>query len=268
LYFEFDFDLQGPNTFSKHNNNANFNSTKMAATGLFHHVGTFLIFAAAILLLITTISAPVINDIAILKVTLTNSSAIRHSSVTFGTFGHCVLDVAPANTDQDYCTGKHIGYNPADIMASIDGTTFNTASTDTTKALTRVMILHPVACGLAFIAFLLALGAGFCGAIFAAMVSAVTWLITLVVMACDFALFGIIKNHVNKDGSGSHAYYSIGMWTTLAAMICLFFGTFVVLFTCFSKRMHRKDNRAAKAGDAGYATQTRKRHFWQRRSRY
>lgn len=239
----------------------------MARTGLFHHVGTFLIFAAAILLLITTISAPVIGDIAILKVTLTNSSAIRHSSVTFGTFGHCILDVAPASTDQDYCYPKHIGYNPATIMEGIDQTTFNTASIDTTKALTRVMILHPIACGLAFIAFLLALGAGVCGAIFAAMVAAVTWLITVVAMACDFALFGIIKNHVNKDGSGSHAFYTVGMWTILAAMICLFFGTIIVLFTCLSKRMHRKDNRASKAGDAGYATQTR-RHFWQRRSRY
>ena len=63
---------------------------------MFHHVGTFLIFAAAILLLVTTISAPVIGDIAILKVMLTNRSVLRNSSVTFGTFGHCVLDVAPA----------------------------------------------------------------------------------------------------------------------------------------------------------------------------
>ncbi|KAE8449867.1 hypothetical protein EG329_007344 [Mollisiaceae sp. DMI_Dod_QoI] len=242
----------------------------MARTGIFHHVGTFLLFAAAILLLITTISAPVINDIGILKVTLANRSNIRHSAVTFGTFGHCVLDVAPVNTDQDFCTKNHVGYNPANIMAGIDHTTFNSASTDSTKALTRVMILHPIACGLAFIAFLMALGAGVCGAIFAAMVSAVTWLITLVVMACDFALFGIIKNHVNRDGSGSHAYYSVGMWTTLAAMICLFFGTFVVLFTCFSSRMHRNDRRNVKAADAGYAAgpTTTRRHFWQRRSRY
>jgi len=243
----------------------------MAKTGIFHHLGTFLIFVAAILLFITTISALVIHDIAIMKVMLTNQSDIRNSSVTFGTFGHCVLDVAPASSDQDYCTGKHIGYNPADIMAGIDHTTFNTASTDTTKALTRVMILHPIACGLAFIAFLLALGAGICGAIFASMVSAVTWLITVVVMSCDFALFGIIKNHINKDGSGSHAYYSVGMWTILAAMICLFFGTFVVLFTCLSSRIHRKDNRASKAGDAGYVgngTTTTKRRFWQRRNRY
>jgi hypothetical protein len=68
----------------------------MAKTGIFHHVGTFLLFVAAILILITTISSPVIGDIGILKVTLTNRSALRNSSVTFGTFGHCVLDVAPA----------------------------------------------------------------------------------------------------------------------------------------------------------------------------
>jgi hypothetical protein len=67
----------------------------MAKTGIFHHVGTFLLFVAAILLLITTISAPVIGDIAILKVMLTNKSDLRNSSVTFGTFGHCILDVAP-----------------------------------------------------------------------------------------------------------------------------------------------------------------------------
>ena len=71
-------------------------TVKMAETGIFHHVGTFLLFGAAVLLLITTITAPVVNDFAILKVTLTNRSSIRNSSVTFGTFGYCVLDVAPA----------------------------------------------------------------------------------------------------------------------------------------------------------------------------
>jgi hypothetical protein len=239
----------------------------MARTGIFHHFGTFLLFAAAILLLVTTISAPVVGDIAILKVMLTNRSDIRNSSVTFGTFGHCVLDVAPVATDQDQCFAKHIGYNPAEIMSGIDHTTFDKAATDTTKALTRVMVLHPVACGLAFIAFLLALGAGFCGAIFASMVAAIAWLVTLVVMVTDFVLFGIIKRHVNNDGSGSHAYFSTGMWTILAAMIVLFFATFIVLFTCFSSRMHRQDRTTKEAGYGGTTT-TRRRHFWQRRSRY
>jgi hypothetical protein len=68
----------------------------MAATGLFHHIGTFLLFAATILLLVTTISSPVINNISILNVQLTNSSNLRHSSVTFGTFGYCINDAGPA----------------------------------------------------------------------------------------------------------------------------------------------------------------------------
>jgi len=236
---------------------------------MFHHVGTFLLFAASILLLITTISAPVIKDIAILKVTLTNSSDARHSSVTFGTFGYCVLDVAPKETDQDWCTGRHIGYDPAAEMAAIDGDDFNFASAKSTKGLTRVMVLHPVACALAFLAFLSALGSGLCGALFAALIAAIAWIVTLVVMAVDFALFGIIKNHVNGDGTGNKANYSIGMWTILAAMICLFFGMFVVLFTCFSARRHRNDTHISKHGDAGYAngTTVHKRRFWQRRSR-
>jgi hypothetical protein len=53
------------------------------------------IFLASILLLITTISSPVVGDIAILKVMLTNQTDIRNSSVTFGAFGHCILDVPP-----------------------------------------------------------------------------------------------------------------------------------------------------------------------------
>jgi hypothetical protein len=61
-----------------------------------HTIGVLLIFISAILFLIPSIAAPVIHDIGILKVTLTNSSNVRHSSINFGTFGYCVLDVAPA----------------------------------------------------------------------------------------------------------------------------------------------------------------------------
>jgi len=225
----------------------------MARTGAFHHVGTFLLFCAGVLLLITTISAPVVHDIGILKVTLTNQTNGHNSSVSFGTFGHCIDDVASTGNGPDYyCTSKHVGYKPAIIMNEIDGTSFSNAAKDTVDHLTDVMILHPIACGLAFIAFLTALGAGMIGGLFASLIAAVTWLITLVVMVIDFVLFGIVKNHVNKDGTGSKAVYSVGMWTCLAAMVCLFFATFIVFFSCCSARRHNRDNRRSKAGDAGY----------------
>jgi len=227
-----------------------------------HWVGVSFLFISAILLLVTTISSPVIGDIAILKVMLTNSSDIRHSSVTFGSFGHCVLDVAPVQTDQDFCYPKVIGYKPAAIMAEIDHTTFNRAGTDSADALTNAFILHPIACGLAFIAALCALG-GVIGGLIGAMVAAAAWLITLVVMAIDFAAFGIIKNHVNSDGSGSHAYYSVGMWTTLAAMVLLFFGMVIVFFTCCSERRkggrgqgHKSSRDSYGNGTEGYNSST------------
>ncbi|TEY44890.1 hypothetical protein BOTCAL_0342g00140 [Botryotinia calthae] len=237
------------------------------ATGFLHHIGTFLLFASSILLLITTISAPVINDIGILKVKLTNGTDSHNSVVSFGTFGYCVLNVD--SDGNDYCTKKHIGYNPAAIMSQIESTDFSTASEDTTKALTRVMILHPIACGVMFIAFLLALGAGLVGSFLAALVSGISFIIAVVAMACDFALFGIIKNHVNGDGSGSHAYFSVGIWCILAAMIAGFLGAVVVFVTCLSKRMHKKQARSAVA-EKGYVGGVRpaKRHFCQRSSRY
>ena len=58
-------------------------------------VGVLFLLSSAILLLVTSVSAPAVNDIAILKVKLTNKTDIRHSSVTFGSFGYCILDVPP-----------------------------------------------------------------------------------------------------------------------------------------------------------------------------
>lgn len=66
----------------------------MAGTGFFHHIGTFFLLAATVLLIITTISAPVVNDIGLLKVTLSNATNDHYSEVSFGTFGYCVLNTA------------------------------------------------------------------------------------------------------------------------------------------------------------------------------
>jgi hypothetical protein len=91
-----------------------------------------------------------------------------------------------------------IGYKPAVIMAEIDHTTFSNAGSDTADALTNAFILHPIACGLAFIAGLAALG-GVIGGFISTLVAAVAWIITLVVMAIDFAAFGV------SSSSGPHA---------------------------------------------------------------
>jgi hypothetical protein len=70
-------------------------STAIAMARILHWVGVFFLLASFVLLLVTTVTTPVVGDLAMMKVILTNATQIRHSSVTFGTFGHCILDVPP-----------------------------------------------------------------------------------------------------------------------------------------------------------------------------
>ncbi|KAK5126153.1 hypothetical protein LTR85_011509 [Meristemomyces frigidus] len=113
------------------------------------------------------------------------------------------------------------------------------------------MVLHPIACGLAFIAFLLSLGSGIIGFLAGALVALIAWLLTLISLAVDFSVFGIVRHHVNQDKSGSHAKFGSGIWLLLASFVTLFFGMLIVLFTCASARREKK-RAAAATKNEGY----------------
>jgi SUR7/PalI family len=260
----------------------------MARTGFFHHVGTFLLFAATILLIVTCISAPVVHNLSILKVELGNQPKGSHSNVAFGSFGYCINDVPgtgygifhkPSPTEQtlgnrrnlklttdspnsDACSPSHVGYEPADIMNAIDGTKFSDAASSSTHALTKAMILHPIACGLNFIAFLLALGAGIVGSLLASIVALVAFILTVVVMIIDFVLFNIIRSNVNDDGTGASATYGAAAWTVLVSAICSLFGTIIVFFTCCSARLHRRHGANNNPTKAELTSTPRRRRRW------
>lgn len=55
----------------------------------FTRFGVLLLFISSLLLLLVTISSPIINDLGLLRVELGNSSKTQDYIVTFGTFGHC-----------------------------------------------------------------------------------------------------------------------------------------------------------------------------------
>ncbi|KAL2874325.1 hypothetical protein SGCOL_010496 [Colletotrichum sp. CLE4] len=223
----------------------------MAVTGFIHHFGTFLLLVATILLVITSISAPVVHNISLLTVKLGDTSA--GNEITFGTFGYC------------------IGYSPTDIIAEADATQYSNLSSNVAEGLTRVMVLHPVAAGVSFIAFILSVGAGMFGSLFAALVSGVAFIITIVALICDWVMFAVVRRNVNRDGNGSSAHYDVALWTLLAAAICLLLGTVIVFFTCCSGRLHKRRQQRSKVDNySPPATHTtyRKRRFWQRSSRY
>jgi hypothetical protein len=76
-------------------------------------------------------------------------------------------------------------------MAEIDGTTADYTGAGTADTLTFVMVLHPIAAAFAFLAFVVACLPGVVSALLASLITALAWLITLVAMACDFALWGV-----------------------------------------------------------------------------
>lgn len=89
----------------------------------------------------------------------------------------------------------------------IKGTVFSKAAADSVDSLTNVMVLHPIACAIAFLAFALSLGAGVIGSLFGAIVAFVAWVLTTVVMAVDFSLFGVSPFHSISLFFLRHALY-------------------------------------------------------------
>jgi uncharacterized membrane protein len=231
--------------------------------GFFHHIGSFMLLAATVLLIVTCISAPVVNDLALMKVHIGTRSNGRE--VSFGTFGYCQTNVD--GNGKDICTRSRLGYSPAAIMSSIDGTQFSDYAEDTTRVLTKVMILHPIACGINFIAFLLALGAGMIGSFLASLVALLAFIVTAVAVIIDFVLFSIIRSNVNDRGdvTGTRAHYSAAAWTTLVSAICSLIGAVIVFFTCCSARSRKRRSAAGPVvkDDYGYAAPARRRRrFW------
>jgi len=129
------------------------------------------------------------------------------------------------------------------------------------------MILHPIATGVVFIAFLLSLGAGVVGSLLASLVALLAFIVTAIVLITDFVLFSVIRSNVNDNNQNSEAFYSAGMWTLLAAAICTLLGTIVVFFTCCSGRLHERRTRRRTVKDPAYvspapATRTRRRRWF------
>jgi amino acid transporter len=120
------------------------------------------------------------------------------------------------------------------------------------------MILHPIACGVAFVAWLLSIGGAVVGSLFGVLAALVAWVLCLIVMATDFSLFGILRHHVNHDRSGSRAEFGPAMWCLCVAFVLLFFAMIIVTLTCFSAR---REKRKAVAGQKEARAVPRKKRF-------
>ncbi|GAA6000719.1 hypothetical protein JCM10207_004623 [Rhodosporidiobolus poonsookiae] len=199
----------------------------------FHHFGTFLLFVASILLLIGAISSPVVNDISLLTI---RSSLSDDNKITIGSLGGCLV----RDDHDDQCMDAQVGFDASEFISdSLPGVS---SISDTVDAATSGLVLHQVCCGLAFLAFLIAAASFRFGFLFAALVAAFTWLLTLVLVIIDIVIFAILKHKAN-DISTISAKYGAAFWCTIAAFIVLFVASFATCFACFTDRRSKRVQR-------------------------
>lgn len=152
------------------------------------------------------------------------------------------------NSGKDACTSSHVGYDATAALAQVSQVTFSKADRDSARVLTRVLILHPIAAGLTFLAFLLCLGTSFVGSLVAALFSFLAFVVTLVAMACDFAAFGIIKHAVNSRGPNNVvARWGPTVWCILVAAVLTLIATVLVFITCCAGRTKKRRAHRSKA---------------------
>ena len=141
-----------------------------------------------------------------------------------------------------------VGYN----IVSISGAPLEHRWTNTTlNHLTNALILHPIAMGIAFFAFLITLCADRLGFICAALIAFFAFVVSLVALIFDFVIFGIVKREINNNTTGS-AEYGVAIWLTLAATIVLFFSVFIVFFSCCTGMRNKKREYSTGYNNGGY----------------
>lgn len=210
--------------------------------GFFAGCGSFLIFAAFALLLVSTISAPIFRPISLFDI---NQGSQRS---TFGVFGYCLAGGS--------CSSRRLGYDLPAVISNIAGTSYQNQNI---VRLTRALVLHPIATGISFLAFLVAVFSERFGYLFSSILAFLAFIVSLVAMAIDFGLFVAARNHVNNNAVGAvSAQLGNALWMTLAATIALFIASFVVCLGCCSSR--RKD----RVGN-GYAEGNGYRTRWYQR---
>ncbi|OAA57669.1 Signal transduction response regulator [Cordyceps fumosorosea ARSEF 2679] len=225
-----------------------------------HHIGTLLLLVTAILLLVASISSPVVNNLALLKVDFRDGLSAER--VTFGSFGYCEM----YDGSSDYCN-RHLGYNPLRIIRGIDGQVDNgSVGRNTASGLTRVMVLHPVGAVLSFVGFLLAvIGTHVISSFTASVLSGLTFIVTVVALACDFTALSIVHHRVNEIRN-NHATYGSALWCVVAAVVTSFFATIIVFLSCCASKRNKNKPDPVPKQEAGFADSTvPKKKFWQRR---
>ncbi|KZT26306.1 pali-domain-containing protein [Neolentinus lepideus HHB14362 ss-1] len=192
----------------------------------------FLLFSAFLLLLLVSISAPIIKTIYIFKlyanVAVGVLSADARSNARFGVWGYCVEGISVSilgqtETTPTSCSKRHLGYDLSGIIGSANGYNPRVLS----KALTAVLVLHPIACGLTFLALttsfaMLRPGTARGASILTLIFGLLATLVTTAVFLVDVIMVAVVRTKVHNESDGViWLTFGNAVWMALGATVAL-----------------------------------------------
>lgn len=213
-----------------------------------------LFFLAFILLLLVSVSMPVTKSLKWFTLTadFTTGSGFTTTGVTggvsFGNWGWCtaplVVEVLSiSHTDPGECSNVKLGWTIDQRL--VDLLHLQDLEDAVHKGLTAALVLNPVACGVTFIAFLIALWFAFRQTRLSAFIG-VGWavlasLLTTIAFIIDLAAMKIIKHNIEKVSSGFHVTYGSTTWLTMVAMILDWVATIFLCVNGIRGRRHQRN---------------------------
>ncbi|KAF8575221.1 hypothetical protein K439DRAFT_1641561 [Ramaria rubella] len=187
------------------------------------------LFASFILLLLVSLSLPIIKALYLVEVNAVPATSQPATSIAttlrFGIWGFCatgVLDQPTFFTNNGECTPAHLGYDIDPAILALTG--HAEIAQDIEKALTVVFVLHPIAAGLALLAVLCALPSSrsHCCGIFSLLFGVITAFLTTAVLAIDFTLIGQLMSRIGPlTGGDFNVRFGNCPWMVLAATVLI-----------------------------------------------
>ncbi|KZO97917.1 pali-domain-containing protein [Calocera viscosa TUFC12733] len=200
----------------------------------------FLWFASFILLLLATLSAPIIPHIFLLSATADITGSVlgvqagqASESVWFGVWGWCAGEASFTVLGDTHelvaaqCSARHLGYTLDPAVEEILQLTNSASDANLIlKGVTTALVLHPIACGLAFLAWVLSFylllrpqGSSFslCAVLPAAWLAG---LLTTIAFVVDVVFVAVARSKVWNASSGTVSIgFGNAVWMVLGAMI-------------------------------------------------
>jgi len=185
----------------------------------------FFLFAAFLLFLLVALSLPIIKSIYVLEISGKTSPTQIESSVAtrlrFGVWGFCASSALSDSPTE--CVGPQLGY-------TIDPQTIAVITNEPDlaniilKGLTILLVLHPIAAGLALLTLLPVTASCLVYHklpwIISLVLSVPTAIVSTIVFAADLALIAVARNKI-KDYKALNISidYGNGVWMVLVSMV-------------------------------------------------